>query len=202
MHQPSEEGAQWNRCGSDSDQSVALKRRLALMRRIIKSGSKDEAGWEQALVLYREQLRFYLDSLVQCNCGEDLLAKIEIEVRDTFVPDDFKLRYLVRALVRNVIRHMRECDHMSKDSSTLPSDSSNSVSNLPAQERMVYFLRDVLEYSKRDTSLLIGISDAQADRLLLLARKRLDMTEGPSSVEIESPNWTYFRWKFTDIALR
>jgi Sigma-70, region 4 len=172
------------------------------MRRIIKSSSKVETGWDQALALYREQLKVYLDYLIPCGCSEDILARVEGEVRDSVVSDGFKLRYLVRTLVRNVIRHMRESDHTTENSRFLSSDLPNAVLALPSQERMVYFLRDILEYSKRDTSLLIGITDAQADKLLSLARKRIDMTEEPSSMEIQSPHCTYFRWKFTDIHLR
>jgi len=63
----------------------------------------------------------------------------------------------------------------------------------------VYFMRDILEYCTRDTSLMIGITDAQVEKLLSFARRRIDMTEGPSSLEIETPGWTYFRWKFVDL---
>jgi hypothetical protein len=67
---------------------------------------------------------------------------------------------------------------------------------------MVYFLRDILEYSKRDASLLIGITDVQADNLLSLARKRIDITGERSSIEIESPPSMCFRMKSSDINLR
>ena len=48
-----------------------------------------------------------------------------------------------------------------------------SFKALPLQERVVLFLRDVLDYSRRDVSLLVGISDMQADQLLSLARRRV-----------------------------
>ena len=51
-------------------------------------------------------------------------------------------------------------------------------------------MRDILDYSTRDTSLLIGITHAQVEKLLSFARKRVDMTEGPSSLEIEAPEGT------------
>ena len=172
------------------------------MRRIFKSCAKDGTCWDQALALYRERLSACLDYLIQCGCDEDILAKVGTEVRGSIVSDDFKLGYLLRTLVRNVILHMRECDHIEERSRSLQCDSPNTGPALPAQERIVYFLRDILEYSKRDTSLLIGITDAQADELLSLARRRIDITEGPSFVEIESPHWTYFRWKFTEINVR
>ena len=63
----------------------------------------------------------------------------------------------------------------SKDSRSQETDHGGAFSfkALPLQERVVLFLRDVLDYSRRDVSLLVGISDVQADRLLSLARRRL-----------------------------
>ena len=161
--------------------------------------SDDRSSWDEALALYREQLRFYLDYLVSCECDLHILAEIESEVRDRSVPDDFKLRFLSRALVRNVIKHQRECARQGESSPASPEDWSNSAASLPDQERLVYFMRDILEYCTRDTSLMIGITDAQVEKLLSFARRRIDMTEGPSSLEIETPGWTYFRWKFVDL---
>jgi len=44
---------------------------------------------------------------------------------------------------------------------------------LPWAERAIYFLRDVLHYSRRDSALLLGISDANVDELSRVARKRM-----------------------------
>jgi hypothetical protein len=64
-----------------------------------------------------------------------------------------------------------------------------SFKALPLQERVVLFLRDVLDYSRRDVSLLVGISDVQADRLLSLARRRVAVGTTPfSRAPIESPS--------------
>lgn len=168
------------------------------MARVVKLLSSERTDWDSALALHREQLRFYLDYLLQCECGQEILASVETEVRERFVPDDFKLRFLVRSLVRNVIQHLRECAH-ERNCLHRPAGDSNPLAETPAQERLVYFMRDILEYSTRDTSLLIGITDAQVEDLLKFARKRIDMKEGPSSLEIQSTEWTYFRWKFDDL---
>ena len=161
--------------------------------------SEDRLSWDHALALYHEQLRFYLDYLVPGECDLQILAEIDSEVRDRFVPDDFKLRFLSRALVRKVIKHLRDRTHQRESSPASAEDWSNSAESLPAQERLVYFMRDILEYCARDTSLMIGITDAQVEKLLSSASRRIDMTDGPSSLEIETPGWTYFRWKFVDL---
>jgi Sigma-70, region 4 len=171
------------------------------MTRRVKLISDDRTTWDEALALYREQLRFHLDYLVPCECDHQILAKIESEVRDRSVPDEFKLRFLSRTLVRNVIQHLRECNREKGTSHDSIEDPTNSAGAIPAQERLVYFMRDILEYSTRETSLLVGMTDAQVEKLLSFARKRIDMTEGPSSLEIQAPGWTYFRWKFHDLHL-
>ena len=168
------------------------------MASAVKSFSHQKTDWEVALPLYREQIRFYLDYLIRCECDHQILAKVEAEVRERAVPDDFKLRFLARALVRNVIQHLHEC---TQHKETFLPPTEDSSAEIPTQERLVYFMRDILEYCTRDTSLLIGITDAQVEKLLSFARKRIDLTQGPSSLEIQTPEWTYFRWKFVDLHL-
>jgi len=151
--------------------------------------------------LYREQLSFYLDYLVRCDCEHKILAKVEAEVRTSSVADEFKLRFVVRKLVTNVIEHLREFAGERESSCGRTEDCRKVEPNLTVQERMVYFMRDILEYSTRETSLLIGITDMQVERLLLFARKRIDMTEGPFALEIETPDGTYFRSRLVGLHL-
>jgi DNA-directed RNA polymerase specialized sigma24 family protein len=143
-------------------------------------------SWEEFLEFYRDQLRSYLRFLIQCNCVEDILAKVAAELKGATVPDNFRLRFMVRVMVRKTIDHLRECDDTS--SRPLSTATDLSLKAIPARERLVYFLRDTLEYSKRDTSLLIGISDAQVDELLSLARERINMLEEPPCLEMQNAN--------------
>jgi hypothetical protein len=55
------------------------------------------------------------------------------------------------------------------------------VGMLPWPERAVYFLREVLRYSRRDTALLLGMSDANIDRLHKFARRRIRYYSNASS---------------------
>ena len=52
---------------------------------------------------------------------------------------------------------------------------------LPWAERATYFLRDVLHYSRRDSALLLGVSDTNVDELNRFARKRM-------GIPVESPH--------------
>jgi hypothetical protein len=55
------------------------------------------------------------------------------------------------------------------------------VGMLPWPERAVYFLRDVLRYSRRDTALLLGMSDANIDQLHKFAERRIRYFSNASS---------------------
>ncbi|MGA7109922.1 MAG: sigma factor-like helix-turn-helix DNA-binding protein [Terracidiphilus sp.] len=147
----------------------------------------DRNNWDEAILSYREQVRFYLKSLVHCAYGEQILANAEAEARERSVPDDFKLRFLVRTLVRNVIHHLRACAQTSEGLPRSAQDCLNPCEEIPAQERLVYFMRDILEYSTRDVSLLIGITDAQVETLRSFARKRIDRAEELSLLEMRRP---------------
>ena len=50
---------------------------------------------------------------------------------------------------------------------------------LPWAERAVYFLREVLHYVRRDTALLLGLSDREVDHLTRSAKQRMGYPEGP-----------------------
>jgi hypothetical protein len=54
------------------------------------------------------------------------------------------------------------------------------IGMLPWPERAVYFLREALRYSRRDTALLLGMSDANIDQLYLFAQKRIHYSSNPS----------------------
>jgi hypothetical protein len=167
-----------------------------------KTHTDGTTSWDEALALYRGQLSFYLDYLIECDCSDRILAKVEAEVRGRSVPDEFKLRFLVRILVQQVIEFMRDRSQTSAAAHPSAEDARGPAGKAPDLERLVYFLRDILEYSKREAALLIGITDAQVDKLLFFARRRIDMYEGPSSIEIEDPNGSYFRWRFADLHVR
>ena len=54
---------------------------------------------------------------------------------------------------------------------------------LPWAERAVYFLHEVQHYARRDTALLLGMSDGEVDQLKKCARRRMGYPEDPSERE-------------------
>lgn len=51
------------------------------------------------------------------------------------------------------------------------------LGSLPWAERAVYFLHEVQHYARRDTALLLGISDEEVDQLKKSAKKRMGFPE-------------------------
>ena len=92
----------------------------------------DKTSWNEALALYREQFRFYLDYLIQCDCSEELLTEVEAEVKDRSIPDEFKFRYVLRMLMGKVVEHLRECPQIGKTRHSKSLDSPDVHRKLPA----------------------------------------------------------------------
>lgn len=92
--------------------------------------------------------------------------------------DPFGKISAVRAVVKATIAH----NYASVDSWILTT-SSGAISDersgpqpleaIPWAERAAYFLHEVLHYSRRDTALLLGISDAHVDELNWFAMKSM-----------------------------
>jgi DNA-directed RNA polymerase specialized sigma24 family protein len=57
---------------------------------------------------------------------------------------------------------------------------------LPWPERAVYFLSEILHYSRRDTALLLGISDCSVEQLIRFGRKRIE-SPADAFVYLQSP---------------
>jgi hypothetical protein len=60
-----------------------------------------------------------------------------------------------------------------------------SIGSLPWPERAVFFLRKVLGYSRRDTALLLGMTDANVDQLYNIAEKRIGSSRYPFILSLE-----------------
>jgi hypothetical protein len=63
---------------------------------------------------------------------------------------------------------------------------------LPWSERAVYFLSEILHYARRDTALLLGISDSNVDQLIRFAKK-LIASRADAFVSLQSPESSYPR---------
>ena len=64
---------------------------------------------------------------------------------------------------------------------------------LPWAERAVYFLHEVQHYARRDTALLLGMSDGEVDQLKRSARRRMGYPEDPLEREFRRLPRTSFQ---------
>lgn len=146
------------------------------MTYILQTQRTNLKDWAPLLRAHRAQFLLTAASLLSCACSAEEIAKQALEeLGGSYVPERFQYGYAQRIVVQGALRHLRACPMTSEDGRSPKTDhgAAFSFKALPLQERVVLFLRDVLDYSRRDVSLLVGISDVQADRLLSLARGRV-----------------------------
>lgn len=146
------------------------------MTYILQTQRTNSKDWAPLVRAHRAQFLLTAASLLSCTCCAEEIAKQALEeLGGSYVPERFQYEYAQRIVVQGALRHLRACPMTREDDCSPETDHSAafSVKALPLQERVVLFLRDVLDYSRSDVSLLVGISDVQVDRLLSLARGRV-----------------------------
>ncbi|HMH12021.1 MAG TPA: hypothetical protein VK578_02825 [Edaphobacter sp.] len=146
------------------------------MTYILQTQRTNSNDWGPLLRAHRAQFLLTAASLLSCGCCAEVIVRQALEeLGSSYVPERFRYGYALRIVVQGALRHLQACPMTSKDDRSLETDhgAAFSFKALPLQERVVLFLRDVLDYSRRDVSLLVGISDVQADRVLSLARRRV-----------------------------
>jgi hypothetical protein len=143
-----------------------------------------DGRWEEAFCLYRGQLQFYAAYLLPCGCTEEIVAQVEDRATNFMVPDDFKLGYLLRTMVQSVLYHLGKCNQRSDICKPKArSDPFTGVESLNPQERLAYFLLEIFEYRTRDAALLMGISDARVEQMLVLARRQMERVNDTDTSE-------------------
>jgi hypothetical protein len=140
----------------------------------VAENSLSEVGqWREAFRANHGRLIAILSVLCCCDCAEVILEMAENQVKSFVIPDAFRYRFALRTMVKICLTHVSLCgDHEGKRIADTE-DLSQRIRALPTPERFIYTLREILKYPRRDVSLLVGVSDEVADRLLRLARRRL-----------------------------
>ena len=149
---------------------------MLTMTYILQTQRTNLKNWAPLVHVHRSQFLLTAASLLSCGCcAEEIVKQALEELGGSYVPERFQYGYALRIVVQGALRHLRACPITSTSdrSPETDHDAPFSSKELPMQERVILVLRDVLDYSRRDVSLLVGISDLQADRLLSLARRRV-----------------------------
>lgn len=102
---------------------------------------------------------------------------------------EFGQNSAIRAVVKaSISYHRRTADsavkaEASDDAPKYRFPGIPPIGMLPWPERAVYFLREALRYSRRDTALLLGMSDANIEELYIFAKRRIRHAgEAPASL--------------------
>jgi hypothetical protein len=148
--------------------------------------------WHDLFFQHREPLSTVARILTEGPCSPAvILFNAESSIKSREVVEGFRYRYLIRAVVLAalVMPCLEECpdgfdffDYATAELAYL----ENRLQALPHRERCVVFLRDVLEYSRRETALLLSTGDAQVDDLYYFGRNRLSI-QGPVPLERVKP---------------
>jgi hypothetical protein len=170
-----------------------FKRGLSESRRIHK---RDDCAtlkeWRDLLAANRDALSAIASILIDGPCSPAIVllnAQAALEGRSVSVV--FCCRLAIRTVVSQALAippldesadgiELYECEIAELRS------FRELMRRLPLQERRVVLLRDLLRYGRRDTALLLNMSDLGVDDLLIAGRKRLEL-EGSLFLEYIRP---------------
>lgn len=139
----------------------------------------EEQMWRALFREQREHLTEVAEMLLcQNDSPEQILQTALEELEGSPFCETFGSASAVRAVVKAAIAYDR-C-HFDLTSAVAASESGRDgqlgplpLKILPWAERAAYFLREVLRYSRRDSALLLGITDSTVEQLDRSARMRI-----------------------------
>ena len=104
---------------------------------------------------------------------------------DVFGPVCALREVIKAAIARNEDTFDQESEHQAAIALHRQHSGPLLLEALPWAERAVYFLHEVQHYARRDTALLLGISDGEVDQLNKSAKKRMGYPEDPPAREFQ-----------------
>jgi hypothetical protein len=156
-----------------------------------------EGMWKELFEEHHSQLSEVAEILLyRSHPAEQILSTAFAELEYRPFDDSFGKVSAIRAVVKAAIAHNYTLiDSWIVTTSSGPADFTHSgprpLKAIPWAERAVCFLRDVLHYSRRDTALLLGMSDANIDQLNRFGRRRMGyLVDPPAPLESPRPGTT------------
>lgn len=150
-----------------------------MLNEIEKTKTENAELWQAFFDEQRGELTLAARVLLRNRSSAETVLSQALEVlRDATPNETHRHAYAMRAIVKSAIAHNLKNmtpDKVVEISSYMREEDGGMlrIGALPWPERAVYFLRDILRYSRRDTALLLKLSDSNVDQLLGFAQRRV-----------------------------
>jgi hypothetical protein len=149
--------------------------------------AKPSGTWPQLFNEQRVTLTAVAEMLVHSRVASgQVLGHALTSLEGSPVRDNFGQICAIRAVVKAAIAYKLKNANCASEAEAPVTPKHQfpripQAGMLPWPERAVYFLREVLRYSRRDTALLLGMSDANIDQLHKFAESRIRDSSTASS---------------------
>jgi DNA-directed RNA polymerase specialized sigma24 family protein len=155
-----------------------------------RAHAESSERWRQFFSEQHTVLAFAARTLLRQGQTESVLAQALATLQGSTPSEDYWHAFAMRTVVKAAISRNLENPLSDKvvDISSYESREeleALQMAGLPWAERAVYFLRKVLRYSRRDTALLMRMSDANVDQLLMFAEKRIGRNEDARQLKLK-----------------
>jgi hypothetical protein len=146
--------------------------------------------WRQFFSEQHTVLAFAARTILRQGQTESVLSQALETLEGSMPSENYWHAFAMRTVVKAAISRNLENSFSDKvvDISSYESREdfeALQMAGLPWAERAVYFLRKVLRYSRRDTALLMRMSDANVDQLLMFAEKRIGRNEDARQLRLK-----------------
>jgi hypothetical protein len=140
-------------------------------------------GWQRLFDERRASLSAIAEVLLSCRVpSEQILDSAMASLTGSPMREPFGPLAAIRAVVKAAIAQNREAADSRPTCSRAEAQLQEPIEHRPSEtcsfgsspwlERAVYLLRELLMYSRRDTALLLSVSDVNVDQLHEFAKKR------------------------------
>jgi DNA-directed RNA polymerase specialized sigma24 family protein len=158
-----------------------------------RAHAESSERWHQFFSEQHSVLAFAARTLLRRGQTEAVLSEALETLQGSTPSENYWHAFAMRTVVKAAISQNLESSLSDKvvDISSYESREdleALQMAGLPWAERAVYFLRKVLRYSRRDTALLMRMSDSNVDQLLMFAEKRIGRNEDARQLKLKRWN--------------
>ena len=139
--------------------------------------TEQEEMWRTFFDDNHADLVIVADTLLRCYLSPERVLRKALSGLESS-SREVTFEHAIQAVIDTALEFNRETANAPSQAKTAPAvklriPGISQITMLPWSERVVYFLRGVLHYSREETGLLLDLNDVQIDQLYKFAVKRL-----------------------------